>query len=578
MIGEQELVGLLYRADWTRLALSGTVRGSGEVINASGFWESGKQGPPRWPAGAAVPDSPDWFFPPRGDDEGWYFQAREDDAGTEHQVSVAPGRRFRVGSPDGSRAVGSDGERIWHWRRDRPAPAAPASGFTAKVQPPFQLLLAPWWLLNGYSLVLDEEVTVGGRAGIRVLASPWSALERRGGFDLGPLTLPIGPMPRWLQDQAWDEIDAVVDAELGILLRCTRRARHQAPDVTEFLSLDVGGPAPADSFQAPAGSTFAGGGPWPAAGPLGTAGKEVAKAVAGIAAGGLGALIKFAPSRRPDPFATATAEADPDPEAGMPAGEPAPGEPGQEQPVSEAVLLAVHRGGSVTPRLTAVLHQWVAPAALLAAVPAGARRAGFGGVGFLVDAVRDQLGEDGKVSAHKVSTVTMGSWTEYRIDVTRYPQGAGARRFRPGGDKADGPRTLASDGVQQWRVYAGRVTTGPAGRVPGDIGDLLDASWLLEAELFDGAETVAGGRRAYRVTARARETTGTWSRLFLPAVALVDAENGWLLRLTTFKGGQAAQRHELRDIGEVAPGTEFGFTPPAGMPVTDEGERPPPPR
>ena len=27
---ERELVGLLYRADWTRLALTGTVRGSGQ--------------------------------------------------------------------------------------------------------------------------------------------------------------------------------------------------------------------------------------------------------------------------------------------------------------------------------------------------------------------------------------------------------------------------------------------------------------------------------------------------------------------------------------------------------------------
>jgi hypothetical protein len=574
MIGEQELIRLLYRADWTRLALSGTVRGSGEVIDVASTWE---KAPPPWQHGAEPPWSPDWNSQPREGDAGWYFQPSQDEAGTVHQVAVAPGHRFRVGSPDGSRAVGSDGTRIWHWQRDRPAAANSATGFNAKLQPPFALLLAPWWLLNGYSLLLDEDVTVGGRAGIRVLASPWSVLDRGGALSVPPPTMVLGPMPRWMQDQPWDEIDAVVDAELGILLRCTRRARHQAPDVTEFLSVEVGEPAAEASFQAPPGSTVSGGGPWPPGlGPLGTAGKEAAKAAAGIAAGGLGALIKLAPSRRPDPFATATAEADPDPEGGMPADEPAPAEPGREQPVSDAVLQALHRGGSVTPRLTGVLHQWVAPAALLAAVPPGARQAGFGGVGFLVDAVREQLGAGGGASAHKVSAVTMGSWREYRIDVTRYPRRPGSHPFRPGAERVEGPRTIACDGVQQWRVYAGRVTAGPPGRVPGEIGDLLDASWLLESELRGGAEVTVGGRRAYRVTARARETAAAWSRLFLPAVALVDAENGWLLRLTTFKGGQPAQRLELRDIAEVAPGTEFGFTPPPGTPVTDETERPRP--
>ena len=29
-VDERELVGLLYRADWTRLTLTGTVRGSGQ--------------------------------------------------------------------------------------------------------------------------------------------------------------------------------------------------------------------------------------------------------------------------------------------------------------------------------------------------------------------------------------------------------------------------------------------------------------------------------------------------------------------------------------------------------------------
>jgi hypothetical protein len=33
MVSERELVGLLYRADWTKLTLSGTVRGAEPVID-----------------------------------------------------------------------------------------------------------------------------------------------------------------------------------------------------------------------------------------------------------------------------------------------------------------------------------------------------------------------------------------------------------------------------------------------------------------------------------------------------------------------------------------------------------------
>ena len=54
---------------------------------------------------------------------------------------------------------------------------------------------------------------------------------------------------------------------------------------------------------------------------LGAASKEAAKSVAGLAAGGLGALIKYGPKqRRVDPFTRATAEAA-DPEAAMPTDE-----------------------------------------------------------------------------------------------------------------------------------------------------------------------------------------------------------------------------------------------------------------
>ncbi len=57
--------------------------------------------------------------------------------------------------------------------------------------------------------------------------------------------------------------------------------------------------------------------------------------------------------------------------------------------------------------------------------------------------------------------------------------------------------------------------------------------------------------------------------MFFPAVAVVDAETGLLLRLTRFKGGRPIMRQELRDIAELGAGADFGFTPPSGRPVYD---------
>jgi hypothetical protein len=134
------------------------------------------------------------------------------------------------------------------------------------------------------------------------------------------------------------------------------------------------------------------------------------------------------------------------------------------------------------------------------------------------------------------------------------------------------------------------VVTGPAAPLPGEIEDLLDASWLLACELTDGRSvTVDGGRRGYRVVARqpspqprgvelflqpdaVAAMAGVWAGLFFPVVAVVDAESGRLLRLTRYKGGRAVLRQELRDVADVASADDFAFTPPTGLPVVDEND------
>jgi hypothetical protein len=655
MVTERELIGLLYRADWTKLTLSGTVAGPEPVTDIitvqsvqppSGPWrrEDDDEPPPwRWEGADPLPQPLRWLFDhvphrtfehvaeqtrtrhERASGPSWSFTPGGEEAGC--AVSVAPGQRFRADGADGDWALGYDGTRMWHWFRDRPADTSAQFGFSGsevrfgfsgsgRPRAPYRTLLAPAWLLTGYSLTLDGEETVAGRPGVRIRGTLRTVAERttRVGGRLGRGAGAGGlfaPLPRWLSGaEPWDEqVEAVVDAELGILLRCSRWSGDTAPQVTGFLSLSVPGTAEASVFSAPAGSLFGdeSGGSWPprpqaqpageAAGTsfgdavgeaLGTAGKEAAKAVAGLAAGGLGALIKYSPRPRVDPFAQA-AEAD-DPEAELPADETAPDAADASAPdgtaadraasdsaaLPDEVLLAVYRSGLTLPSFEATLHQWFDIGALIAAVPEPVRGGGFGGVGFLLDSLRDSAQESTAGASHAVSAVRVGGWRTYRIDVMRFATDAtffrSRRRDRRDKEQA---RTIACDGERQWHVLADRVVTGPASPPPGELADLLDASWLLDPVLLlsGGAGTRLGGRRAYRVVARYREDAWTgfdwWKRLFFPVVAVVDAETGLLLRLTRFKGGRPTMRQELRDLAELDAGADFGFEPPGELPVYD---------
>jgi hypothetical protein len=603
MVSDRELVGLLYRADWTKLTLSGTVRAPTQpVIDTIVTVRSDE--PLSWPwQRQAGPPAPPWLSEAeeeawgarrgRASGPSWYFLAGSKDA--ECTLSVAPGRRFRAEHPNGAWAAGSDGERLWYWFRDRPA--GDFARFDDRPGPPYRALLAPSWLLTGYSLVLDGEVTVAGRSGVRVSGTLRAVAARTpqivGELGAGGLSAPI---PRWITADQGDEVEAVVDAELGILLRCSQRSGDGLSQLTEFSSIDVAGAAGASAFSAPPGSVFGGGKGSRTRGPRGrpadgagttlgdafgealrTAGKEAAKTAAGMAAGGLGALIRYAPRRqRVHPFARATAEAA-DPEAEMPADEPAPGGPDDAAApaLPDEVLHLVYRSGLAAPPFSATQHQWFDFGAALAAVPRSARDRGFGGVGFLVDTVmRDLAHEAAGGVNHEVSTVRMGSWKEYLISVIRSVADAAATRSGRG--DRNQLLKIASDGAQQWQVFADRVVTGDAAPPPGDLADLVDASWLLYRglDLSGGDEVWLGGRRGYRIVARYREetlsgSTGWLEQLFFPAVAVVDAETGLVLRLTRFRGGRAAARRELRDVAPLEHDAEFGFTPPDGLPVRD---------
>jgi hypothetical protein len=520
MATERDIVALLHRADWTRLSLSGVVHGSSDESELL-FLTEARSRP--FPGGPPFP--PPW--------------------GPELTLLLAPGRRYRLENADGRRARGCDGERIWEWFAELPPETEVRLG--GGPRPPFPILLAPSWLLYGYSLAVGEETTACGRPGVRLAATALSHPKPKRMPGIVPMMLGRRPLT-----VRYDHVVAIVDAELGILLRCEGWREDHEAQLTEFRTLTAEAEIAPARFAAPEGSVVGdgSGSKWP----FGEAGKGAAKTVAGLAAGGLGAAIKYAPRKRQDPFARATEE---DPEAAMPRDDPAP-DPGM--PVSDEILHVLYRSGASVLPFTATLHQWLDLAALLEAVPESARKAGLGGAGLLVDVLRDSARDAG--AGHIVYGIRIGGWEEYRID--RIATDSRGARLEP--------LTLACDGRRCWEVYAEHVVVGPSGALPDEITDFVNGSWLLGCDLSGGSEVMAGGRRGYRVAVSGPlipVLPEAFSRFPIRAVAVVDAESGRLLRLTHYMGGKPVVRAELRDI-VADESDDFGFSPPAGLRVVEK--------
>ena len=248
------------------------------------------------------------------------------------------------------------------------------------------------------------------------------------------------------------------------------------------------------------------------------------------------------------------------------------------------MLNLLYRGGLEPAPFSARLCEWtdgqVAGRAMLGAVPESARRAGFGGVGFLVDTMFT-LEDSPRGVSHEVYSVRIGGWDRFRIDrVFRTPP-ARARRLQAERRRRDAV-TVACDGQRTFRVFEDEVRAGPASTLDqgwhGYLSQLVDGSWLLGCRLSGGEAVEVDGRTGYRVIATSGAgpvTGGALSWLpgsWLPAVAVVDASSGRLLRLTRYCGGRTATWQELRSVSDGGP-DDLGFTPPDGLPVVDERER-----
>jgi hypothetical protein len=460
--------------------------------------------------------------------------ATETNDGT--RVLLAPGRRFREQTPDGLR--GCDGERPWRMPElgeDRDV------SWTGGPKPPLPMLFCPAWLLRSSRIEVRGHVTACGRDALHVVATERATIGDR----VRSSRLRSG------------RTEALVDAELGILLRVTWFPPEDAdpdiesPEVTELVSLDLDPVTDPAQFAAPPGSVRAE--TWSEAIDAGGPAAAVAKTAAGLAAGGLSALIRNWPTVR------ARADADPaDPEAVMPANEPPPeispaGRPAGPQ-VSDEVLRVLHDSG--TAAFQATMHEWHDFPAIVSQAPEGARRAGFGGLGMLLDTLAEHPGEP----VHSVSVVRVGGPGRFQID----HQHAVKRR----------PKTIACDGQRRWVVFQDKMTVGPARQPPSDVADLADASWLLECRIAGGALIMAGDRPAYRLDVARGDASWSFLMLFPAAVAVVDAELGIILSLTSYLGGKPVRRYELRDV--TSGSGDFRVDLPPGLHAEPEPDRPAP--
>jgi hypothetical protein len=177
---------------------------------------------------------------------------------------------------------------------------------------------------------------------------------------------------------------------LGILLWCKRSGgAGKRPKgrvrVLEFRDQEVGAAVDEAMFGPPPGSRVSaakGTGRQPATNFLGISAETApfgmplgpVKAVAGMAAGGLGAAIRYSPLGWLFRGVKGTGSSEP-----IPDDDPPPGSTGASSgdgaPVSDELLSLLHRSGGGIPRFTGMSHQWMDVEAMLAGVPESARKA-----------------------------------------------------------------------------------------------------------------------------------------------------------------------------------------------------------
>lgn len=355
-----EVIGLLHRADWTRLSMSAEVRFECDRDLLHSRMSA------RLPA----------FYRNIGTRTRTRTRSRPSDRAA---LLIAPGARYRLECQGEDELIqGSDGQRRWVSWWPRPSDRPPVEAAFGHDQP-VPGLFGPQDLLDGHVVEVLGPVTAAGRDAIAITATP------RAGRRL----------------QTYDRVEAAVDAELGILLRREETFGGQLLTRTELTDVTLNPPEAADPdrYAAPPGSRNpdepgqASGGP---------DGKTTN--VMDLAAGGLGALIRHAPHRPGHRADSGPAEAE------MPSPEPEALAAADGSPSADLLYL-LYRSGE--PRdLAATMHEWHDGDVTMAHLAQTMRQFGVGGFGSLMDAI-----PVGKTRTD--ARLRIGAWDRYRVDYTR---------------------------------------------------------------------------------------------------------------------------------------------------------------
>jgi hypothetical protein len=559
-----DLLALVYRTDWTTLSLVADVD---EFLDHDARWRMHERQSPRW-----APRRPG--KPARGHEDsgdGPEIEIEEDEPPATHEEThhlvLAPGGRFRQeglfgvkvsdghvtwttyeeGPDDLDDEEYDDAEDVWAGAADSGEAAAARPRVTSSpAQPPLAELLCPAWLPAHYELELAGSAVAAGRSALRVIGrrrpvDSGSAFHNRS--KLAPAHRSAG-----LRGERSDRIDALVDADLGILLKCERIDGGQVVTRLEITSLTLDPPEARnlDQFTAPENATA----DRPFRAVFDEPGWEHVKKAADLGASAMTFAIRHAPRREPP------AGSWPDPADTPPAAGGAwTGEPGPDAPVDPQILALIYAAGLRSTEFNAQLRTWGDSAAGTNAFKWTTRNTTLPGVTRLGAA----LGELARPWQRR-EAIRVGLPNRFRID------------YIDGGMKQPAVLAEATDGSQRWRKFADHIRVGPAQSMPARIARLVDPAWLLDWCLTGGAEVIEGGRRGLRIRITQRWQANDLGPRAVPVDAVIDAELGIVLRLTQEQGGRPAKQQILADllVGPPRQAADFRIEIPPGTRVVQD--------
>lgn len=528
--GLPELIELLYRVDWTRISFAAEITDFRNYQLLSHMMGRARRQRAGWPADTA-------------NETGEETGERASRGPTAHSVLLllAGDGRFRQETtyPDRSASAHrSDGHDNWSTADeddDDDDPHSPVIVQSASpAQPSCTELLSPAWLPARFALELAGSEVVAGRHAVRVLARPRPVRRTEAGPDrLRPGRAAPRPAHRHIPpaDELVDQIEALVDSELGIVLRCEWRCDGQIVSRQEVTSITIDPPEASDpaQFEAPAHHESADPGH---ASPFSGPGWQAAKNAADLGATALSFAIRRGQHRNPSDHSKPAWTVD----YAATADEAEQGQPSQDEPVSAQILTLLYGAGLRRTEFDGELRTWFDGTVAAQALAAAADRNRLPGVGRLADTMNE-------TSWQRREAVKIGLPDRYRIE-------------HLDGRKPRKSTTVASDGRQRWRIYRDHVSVGPATPLPADLARLADPAWLLDWRLTGGAEVTCAGRRGFLILIGQHDSADDSLPL---AEAVIDADLGIVLRLRGAPISRLGLEYEL-DVTVPAGRSPHDFT------------------